>query len=178
MTLTDVANNVRIICPDCKKEKMCSIPKSAINESSSINTISIPKNLICNHHFQAFVDNNFKVRGYQKVDFEIPREINEDFKEKEPIVQSHALPIKRPSPVLPKRTFPSDEELLKAIIYQGNTVQFTPNDIKAAKTESRRNSQQELREIYEEFREFISDDNLLFQEFIKQDQKGREGRKK
>ncbi|MFX0073522.1 MAG: hypothetical protein ACFFAO_20795, partial [Candidatus Hermodarchaeota archaeon] len=34
---------------------------------------SVPKGLICNHNFQAFIDKNFIVRGYQKIDFELSK---------------------------------------------------------------------------------------------------------
>ncbi len=34
-------------------------------------TVSIQKDEICEHHFQAFIDKDFRIRGYQKVDFEI-----------------------------------------------------------------------------------------------------------
>ncbi|MFX0189070.1 MAG: Ig-like domain-containing protein, partial [Candidatus Hodarchaeota archaeon] len=61
---------VSTICPTCKSKKNIEIPKLLIDEAKTIMTISIPKGLMCDHHFQAFVDKNFKVRGYQKVDFE------------------------------------------------------------------------------------------------------------
>jgi len=38
-----------------------------------LTTVSIPFGLICNHSFNAFIDKKFKVRGYQKVDFEISK---------------------------------------------------------------------------------------------------------
>ncbi len=41
-----------------------------INQSKQLTTISIPSKLCCDHSFQAFVDKNFVVRGYQTVDFE------------------------------------------------------------------------------------------------------------
>ncbi len=63
--------NVRIVCPICKSEKKIEISKLLINKSKNLTIISIPKDEICEHHFQAFIDKDFKVRGYQKVDFEI-----------------------------------------------------------------------------------------------------------
>jgi len=62
---------LRFICPICKSEKELSISKSIISEAKTLTTISIQRNEICEHHFQAFVDKNFNIRGYQKVDFEI-----------------------------------------------------------------------------------------------------------
>ncbi|MFX1446164.1 MAG: Rab family GTPase [Promethearchaeota archaeon] len=62
---------LRFICPICKSEKELSISKSLISEAKTLTTISIQRNEICEHHFQAFIDKNFNIRGYQKVDFEI-----------------------------------------------------------------------------------------------------------
>ncbi|MFX1276182.1 MAG: hypothetical protein ACFFBP_15670 [Promethearchaeota archaeon] len=61
--------NVNIICPKCQEKKVLSVPKKIINESKQLTTISIPANLCCEHSFQAFIDKNFKIRGYQLVDF-------------------------------------------------------------------------------------------------------------
>jgi small GTP-binding protein len=63
--------SVLFICPICNSEKELKIATSIINEAKQLTTISIQKNDICEHHFQAFVDKNFQVRGYQKVDYEI-----------------------------------------------------------------------------------------------------------
>ncbi|MCK4479348.1 MAG: hypothetical protein KAV01_02375 [Candidatus Lokiarchaeota archaeon] len=61
---------IKIRCPQCSKNKELKIPMKVINQSKQLTTISIPSNLCCEHSFQAFVDKNFIVRGYQKVDFE------------------------------------------------------------------------------------------------------------
>ena len=63
-------SEVKIDCPICKSSKVMKFPKSVINKARHLTTISLPKGLICDHHFQAFLDKNFAVRGYQKVDFE------------------------------------------------------------------------------------------------------------
>ncbi|MHA1488509.1 MAG: hypothetical protein ACTSRI_02505 [Promethearchaeota archaeon] len=63
-------NNIRIICPICKKKRELRIPSKIINQSKQLTTISIPSGLNCEHGFQAFIDKNYKVRGYQKIDFE------------------------------------------------------------------------------------------------------------
>ena len=57
---------VKITCPICKIKKELKFPKSVINEARQLTTISLPRGLLCDHHFQAFVDKNFTVRGYQK----------------------------------------------------------------------------------------------------------------
>ena len=59
---------VKFVCPVCKSEKELKISTSIISDAKQLTTISIQKNEICEHHFQAFIDKNFKVRGYQKVD--------------------------------------------------------------------------------------------------------------
>jgi hypothetical protein len=62
--------DILIVCPKCKVNKKLKIPKKVINTAKQLTTISIPSNLCCEHSFQAFVDKNFIVRGYQSVDFE------------------------------------------------------------------------------------------------------------
>ncbi|MFX0106445.1 MAG: hypothetical protein ACFE75_13295 [Candidatus Hodarchaeota archaeon] len=59
-----------VVCPTCKTKKELSIPSKIINQAQHLTTISIPLGSVCKHGFQAFVDKNFIVRGYQKVDFE------------------------------------------------------------------------------------------------------------
>lgn len=61
--------DVKVICPICKKKKVIKLPQKVINQSKQLTTVSIPANLTCEHSFQVFVDKNFTVRGYQKVDF-------------------------------------------------------------------------------------------------------------
>jgi hypothetical protein len=61
---------VKIICPECSISEELQIPKKIINQSKQLTTVSIPSNLICEHSFQVFIDKNFHIRGYQKVDFD------------------------------------------------------------------------------------------------------------
>ena len=42
-----------------------------MTQNQHLTTVSIPFGLVCNHSFNAFFDKNFKVRGYQKVDYEL-----------------------------------------------------------------------------------------------------------
>ena len=77
------SKKVKIICPTCKKEKTLDISDFMLNTAKNISTISIPKGLICEHHFQAFIDKNLKVRGYQKVDFEIALDFLREKKKKQ-----------------------------------------------------------------------------------------------
>jgi hypothetical protein len=61
---------VSIECPICKIKLKILVPKTVINGSKQLTTLSIPGNKACEHHYQAFIDKNFIVRGYQKVDYE------------------------------------------------------------------------------------------------------------
>ena len=63
---------ITISCPQCHKIKKISVPIQAISQNKQLTTISIPAGLVCLHHFQAFIDGNYKIRSYQKVDFQLP----------------------------------------------------------------------------------------------------------
>ncbi|MFW9959015.1 MAG: hypothetical protein ACFFCT_13170 [Candidatus Odinarchaeota archaeon] len=72
---------LRITCPDptCKKMKEISVPQTTLMETGSgIVTISISKDYICNHSFQVFVDQQGRIRGYKKPDFELTFDIEDD----------------------------------------------------------------------------------------------------
>ena len=86
---TSQENNqaVLIVCPKCKQKKELSVPKKIINQSKQLTTISIPSGLCCEHGFQAFIDKQFKVRGYQQVDFEFSKvEFLEDKEEERVLI--------------------------------------------------------------------------------------------
>ena len=79
--------NVLIVCPKCNQKKQLSVPKKIINQSKQLTTVSIPSELCCEHSFQAFIDKNFKVRGYQQVDFDFSRvEFLEDKEEEQVLI--------------------------------------------------------------------------------------------
>ncbi len=65
---SDVKIKVNIICPECKKNKDLFIPLNSIKVSKTLTTVSIPPGYCCEHHFQIYLDKNFHIRGYQKVD--------------------------------------------------------------------------------------------------------------
>ena len=67
---------IRVICPICKQNKRISIPQYIVDDAKNVATLSIPKKLVCEHHFQAFVDKNLAVRGYQMVDYEFDRHLD------------------------------------------------------------------------------------------------------
>ncbi|MBN1801047.1 MAG: hypothetical protein JW891_06030 [Candidatus Lokiarchaeota archaeon] len=70
---TGIVKDVLIICPKCQKRKKLQIPVKIINKSKQLTTVSIPAEICCEHGFQAFIDKNFKVRGYQQVDFDFSK---------------------------------------------------------------------------------------------------------
>ena len=150
-----ISESVQFICPVCKSSKVLKISKSVIKQANNLTSVSIPSGLICKHSFQAFVDKQFKVRGYQKVDFEFDYNPNKIQKE-----NIHKFSK-------------NDEELFKNLIIKGNTLNYNPNksiECKETKQEKKEKRQQKkemsLEEIYEEFWEFIDGDNLEFKEFI------------
>ena len=167
---------IQFICPVCKTSKKLKIAKSVINQSGQLTTISIPRNKVCEHHFQAFVDRNFIVRGYQRVDFEF----NDDkIKEKKDSLNS----LKE-----------KDNKIFDEIYFQGNYVKYNPQETQKNDTEDQNKNEDNiekgesqyikreeqgketpkrkemtLEEIYDEFWEFIDDNNHEFREFIVND---------
>jgi hypothetical protein len=152
-------SRIKITCPVCKVNKDLKFPKSIINEARQLTTLSLPKGLLCDHHFQAFVDKNFIVRGYQKVDFEFE---NKKSVEHKTDVKFHGK---------------NDDKLFENIIFEGNFVEFNPvrknnrdlhphPKITEVKTEKK-----SLEDIYNEFWEFIDDRNINFKEFIEKDKR-------
>jgi len=106
--LPRIVQSIKASCPVCNSTKEIDIPLEIISESKHLTTVSIAKGMICEHHFQIFIDKNFAIRGYQKVDFQVI-------------------------------------------------------DMKPQK------SNMTLEEIYQEFWEFIDDDNSTFSSFISKD---------
>ncbi len=69
----ELFETIVIECPKCHKQKKLKIPTKIINQSKQLTTVSIPTGISCEHGFQAFIDKNFKIRGYQTVDFDFSR---------------------------------------------------------------------------------------------------------
>ena len=118
-------DEVKIDCPICKSSKVLKFPKSVINKARHLTTISLPKGLVCDHHFQAFIDKNFAVRGYQKVDFEFKNK--EDQKKQADIQLFNG----------------SEKEIFDRLIVEGNYMEYRPivkdnNDLKQKPTESKK----------------------------------------
>lgn len=160
MNATTVSNQVKLVCPTCKSQKDLKLPESILNQSGNLTTISIPHGLVCDHHFQAFVDKQFKVRGYQRVDFEIKQDNNTAKHTKE---RKDTLNIE-------------ESEFFENLILEGNYLEYRPkNNKKSQLNEQKRessvmgNREMSLEEIYEEFWEFIDDENYEFKELILKD---------
>ncbi len=66
----EIYENIHVVCPTCKATQDLKIPAKIISQAKQLTTVSIPSGTVCEHGFQTFVDKNYSVRGYQKVDFE------------------------------------------------------------------------------------------------------------
>lgn len=62
---------IEVVCPICKTSKVVDIPERIINQESFLTSVLIPEFRVCNHAFMQFINKDFEVRGYQKVDFKI-----------------------------------------------------------------------------------------------------------
>ncbi len=165
MAITELKKNVNIntskiefICPVCNAKKALDIPNSVIAEAKQLTTMSIARGLVCEHQFQAFVDKNFQVRGYQRVDFEIENGVNHGN-------DSNFGNIKK-----------DEDGLFENLVLEGNYLEFTLKKTKSNKNRFQKDKKihplkkrMTLEEIYNEFREFIDEDNKIFREFINKD---------
>jgi len=165
MAITEVKRNINInrskvefICPVCKSKKSLEIPNSVIAEAKQLTTMSIARGLVCNHQFQAFVDKNFQVRGYQRVDFEIENGVNHGN-------NSNFGNIKK-----------DEDGLFENLVLEGNYLEFKPkkskNNINIYQKDKKIHplkKRMTLEEIYNEFREFIDEDNKIFRDLINKD---------
>jgi hypothetical protein len=120
--------------------------------------MSIARGLVCDHQFQAFVDKQFQVRGYQRVDFEFESE-----SKSEKVLNQ-------------KEDFEEDHRLFENLILEGNYLEFKPLKTKNRKLSLPQNQKimtekkkLTLEEIYEEFWDFIDENNKIFKDFTKND---------
>jgi hypothetical protein len=158
ITHLDDSAKIQFICPVCKSEKVLDFPKSVITNAKGLTTMSIAKGLVCEHQFQAFVDKNYMVRGYQRVDFEFESTKNKD-------KQAQIRTSKG-----------EEKDLFENLILEGNFLEYRPiqkvdhkRKEKQKINQTSENKKLTLKDIYEEFWEFIDRDNSLFQGFIKND---------
>ncbi|MFX1571888.1 MAG: hypothetical protein ACFFB0_04005 [Promethearchaeota archaeon] len=179
-TSLDDSTQIQFICPVCKAKKILLFPKSVITQAKGLTTMSIAKGLVCKHHFQAFVDKNCAVRGYQRVDFEFE---NDSVRKNK----------------LNSENFKNNEkDLFENLILEGNYLEYRPQrdnsyninrqnnyilDNKSKQENQHQNKEYDpknkkmtLQDIYNEFWEFIDDDNEIFRDFIIRDQRRMEKR--
>ena len=150
ITPLDNPAKIQFICPVCKAEKILQFPKSVITQAKGLSTMSIAKGLVCEHQFQAFVDKNYMVRGYQRVDFEF-----EKIRSEEKRLQN-------------RENKTNNDELFENLILEGNYLEYNPNQKQKIKKKSI-NRKLNLKEIYNEFWEFIDEDNEKFKDLINKD---------
>jgi hypothetical protein len=163
MIVPKITKKVQVICPICKSRDIVGIPELKRSLNSQLTTISIHKGLICPHHFQVFMDRDFQIRGYQKVDLELEQNN----------VKNLRNGVKAFNPVEE-----DDKELFENIILEGNSLEYCPLNYNGMekKTSKKaeivpRKKEMTLKEIYEEFWEFIDEDNEEFQKFIINDKR-------
>ncbi|KKK44978.1 hypothetical protein LCGC14_0748010 [marine sediment metagenome] len=156
----DNSTHIQFICPVCKTKKSLKFPKTVISQAKGLTTMSIARGLVCKHQFQAFVDKNFMVRAYQKVDFEFEKIKSEEEKKEQP-----------------EDDLKNDIKLFENLILEGDYLEYKPkvaskmnnNDQKNYKQENKLKPKIDLQELYEEFWEFIDENNKVFKDFIKND---------
>jgi len=162
MEAITVNRYVQVICPVCKAQNTVRIPKSVINQASQLTTVSVPKGEICPHHFQLFIDKNFTIRGYQKVDFQL----NHDETDKQDKFES-------------KNHFVNSLDLYNSKVLDKNKPKTIPRkpdiykDKKFIDIKTRIKSKMTLNEIYDEFWEYIDENNETFRKFILKDKRRR-----
>ncbi|MHA2184687.1 MAG: hypothetical protein ACXAAI_06760 [Promethearchaeota archaeon] len=96
----ELQETIHVICPTCEKSKGLKIPTKIVNQSKQLTTVSIPSGVVCEHSFQSFVDKNFVIRGYQKVDFDFSqmefyerRDDTEEAEVDDPTAKLSSLPL-------------------------------------------------------------------------------------
>jgi hypothetical protein len=153
---------IQVICPVCKSKDVIQIPKSVVNNATQLTTISVPKGKICHHHFQLFLDKNFAIRGYQKVHFQLRNDQGDKqdkFDSKNHFVNSLDLYNSNDLDKNKPKTIPRKPDIYK--------------DKNLVNLKVRIESEMTLKEIYNEFWEFIDENNETFQKFILQDKRRR-----
>jgi len=164
MEAITVNRYIEVICPVCNSKKVIQVPKSVVNQASQLTTISVPQDKICQHHFQLFLDKNFSIRGYQKVDFQLDPEDKKKEKRLKPSYKDHfvdSLDLYQSN----KSENNTSKKISEKPNYRKSTSNFEENFNKK--------NNMTLQEIYDEFWEFIDDNNEVFRRFIINDKKRR-----
>jgi hypothetical protein len=88
--MSEETKKIFVQCPACRKAGHISVPKSKMKKKSSGLSTIIVKELICEHIFLAYVDNNLTVRECEELIFVPAPEIIEKSKksQKEPLAKS------------------------------------------------------------------------------------------
>jgi len=74
---------IRVVCPICNTQKRIPVPKEIFDlDESSLLKLPFNKKKICNHHFVALIDYNFKVRDYEIPDSQEIMEIQTKIEKK------------------------------------------------------------------------------------------------
>jgi len=158
MLVPITTKKIQIICPICKTRDLIGVPERELNNNSHLTTISIHKGLICPHHFQVFIDKNLQIRGYQKVDFELNNENSKKLRNGVKAFNQSEQECKEAF----KNLIPDDKSLKQQSVTYGKT-----RENKRLKQDiAVKNEKMSLKDIYEEFWEFIDEDNEGFREFI------------
>jgi len=147
-------------CPVCSQSASLDIDKEIFEQSDSLTTVSVPRGIICEHAFHAFVDKNYQIRGYQRVDFEFKRQ---DILAKKKKCETNPIT----DFVEEKRKKLKKDIDFEQLILKKNEVIYNPDSEK----EELKKTKKTLKTIYEDFWEFIPNDNEVFQRFIENDKR-------
>jgi len=157
-------NKFQVICPICKRREIIGIPESRLKNNSPLTTISIHKGLICEHHFQFFLDKNFQIRGYQKVDLELQQESSKTLRNGIKVFNQN----KERNKANFENLFPEGEKIkLIPLSEEKNKEDKTLKQTRVLLSSKKKS----LKEIYEEFWEFIDDSNKTFLDYITKDKR-------
>ncbi|MFX0071662.1 MAG: hypothetical protein ACFFAO_11280, partial [Candidatus Hermodarchaeota archaeon] len=157
---------VKIVCPLCKNSKTIKLPKSVIHPTKPLTTVTVPKGEVCEHLIIASIDKDFKVRGYQKTDYELTKDAQKTIPQrKEPKKEERAQNIARGLESL--RTY---RKSLSAESKEPNQ----PIEAKKPAEPAEKKGKMTLKEIYDEFWEFIEETNPTFRQFILGDERRKE----
>lgn len=145
-------------CPVCAKSAHLNFGRKIFESSEHLTTISVSKDVICDHGFHAFVDKNYQVRGYQRIDFEVHKDkIKKNTKNNLGINETHK---KNERKIEKKIDF-------KQFNLNKNELTYYPKSLKNTNPESKSS----LKNIYEDFWEYIPNDNKKFKEYINKDKR-------
>lgn len=163
MLVPQTTRKIQVSCPICKTRDIIGIPPRSLNRNSHLTTISIHKGLICPHHFQVFVDKNMQIRGYQKVDFEL--NLNNS------TLLGNGVKAFKGEDQECKTLFNNQNQEKKIPIFRLAQSIRSKEEVEIRQKIDLGRKKMTLREIYEEFWEYIGDTNKKFRAFIKTDKR-------